>query len=368
MHLHSGNIAPKELGGPILVSIAGQGPIVGCIAPDFETGSSYLCSEKCTPGSEARGNCVHPSNAQLPPEGFLEGLVAQLGPEALASASIGTPGDGQCPICNQVLAGAYHCKGGCQGDLRIKGNTTQSVIPEPVQKIIERLYYHAAGHNATMLDVLQMPDFETVVPSRFCDMDNGNPSNAVQGSWIAGRHSMEYSGNPLDGPRYSPYSIAIEENFDLWCGEELPFLQDLVFSKASYVALHGDFNATGLASLLYGDTFAQLSTDDGIQNCTIYGNASYPCDEGVPGELSPIDAALHHSGFNGTHNETNTDVDEEAIDGSADEWNNEETTEITRKGSMDDESEEASVPSGTKGKEVHLLTAMSLLLPIVVMV
>jgi hypothetical protein len=158
-------------------------------------------------------------------------------------------------ICRITFGSAYFCQGGCQGDFRITGNS----VERPIAKIL----------------VPTLPDTETVVPSRFCDIDLDNPSNPVQGSWIQGKHSVEYSGNPEDGEHYSPYSIGIPENFDLWCGEELSFLHDVIFGEgaASYVALHGDFNATGLASLVYGDAFAAVSTSDGRgpQNCTIFG-------------------------------------------------------------------------------------------------
>ena len=102
-------------------------------------------------------------------------------------------------------------------------------------------------------------------------------------------HSHEYSGNPKDGDRYSPYSIGVADNFDLWCGEELPFLVHDVLGSATsaggaYVALHGDFNATGLSSLVYGDAFAALSTEmGGPQNCTLFGNANSPCTLAVGG-------------------------------------------------------------------------------------
>ncbi|CAJ1937287.1 unnamed protein product [Cylindrotheca closterium] len=83
-------------------------------------------------------------------------------------------------------------------------------------------------------------------------------------------------------------------NYDLWCGEELPFLHDMVFKQgqAAYVALHGDFNATGVASLLmYGDSFAAISTSEGgAQNCTIFGSTEYDCSVGIEGLLPPISA------------------------------------------------------------------------------
>lgn len=238
MHMHSGNLVAGEIGGSILVSIAGKGPIVGCVVPDFATGEPSVCSELCTPGSEARGNCKTPSSLGLP----------------------------ACPLCDITVAGAYFCKGGCQGDNRILGNTILGPTgPQP----------------------------QIVVPSRACDMNNDNPSSAKQQAWIPGVHSVEYSGNPEDGKKYSPYSIGIEENFDLWCGEELPFLHDLVFKpgQAAYVALHADFNATGVASLAYGDSFAEVSTSDGgVQNCTIFGSTEYDCSAGIEGVLPAISA------------------------------------------------------------------------------
>ena len=236
--MHSGNLVADEIGGSIIVSIAGKGSIVGCLAPNFETGTPDVCSELCTPGSEARGNCVNPTTLGIP----------------------------ACPICNIAVAEAYFCKGGCQGDGRILGN--MALGPTGMQP-------------------------QLVVPSRACDLNNDNPSNPKQKAWIPGVHSVEYSGNPEDGKKYSPFSIGLEENYDLWCGEELPFLHDMVFQpgQAAYVALHGDFNATGLASLNYGDSFAEISTSEGgVQNCTIFGSTEYDCSVGIEGVLPAISA------------------------------------------------------------------------------
>ena len=233
MHLHQGNLDSEEIGGHIISSIAGQGPIVGCIIPPRSPDEPpQVCSEFCTPGSEVRGNCVNPT-------------------------SLGVQ---ECPVCDVTFAHAYFCKGGCQNDNRIVGNTTMNPLT-----------------GQSTIDV--------VAPSRYCDIGRDNPSNPIQDTWIPGLHSMEFSGNPNDGIHYSPYSIGIEENYDLWCGEDMPFLYDLVLADnaAAYVALHGNFNATGYASLLYGDAFAAISKSiGGVQNCTIFGNEDYPCVDGMP--------------------------------------------------------------------------------------
>eukprot|EP00934_Nitzschia_sp_Nitz4_P003031 Nitzschia sp. Nitz4//scaffold144_size56818//43638//44989//NITZ4_006545-RA/size56818-processed-gene-0.72-mRNA-1//1//CDS//3329536540//3021//frame0 len=235
MHLHKGNLVAGEIGGHILVSIAGKGPVVGCAVP--VDGELVVCSETCLPGSVELGTCMTPASV---------GLSA-------------------CPLCNLLIGDAYFCRGGCQGDGRI------------------------LGHNITLFGTVAP---QTVVPSRKCDIDNENPSNALQGQWIQGVHSHEYSGNPDDGEEYSPYSIGVAENFDLWCGDILPFLIDEVFGsgQASYVALHGNFNATGISSLVYGDAFAAISTSEGgPQSCYLFGNTDYPCDEAYGGlpALSP---------------------------------------------------------------------------------
>jgi hypothetical protein len=67
---------------------------------------------------------------------------------------------------------------------------------------------------------------------------------------------------------------------------------DDVFRKgaASYVALHLNFNATGLPAILTGDLHAQVSTSSqGILACTIFGNPSLPCSAGVANVLRPLD-------------------------------------------------------------------------------
>lgn len=132
MHLHHGNLNAEEIGGHIVVSIAGKGDIIGCVAPRLTgTGEPEIavCSELCTPGSVELGACVNPTSnpAPLPQE---------------------------CPICGFVAAAAYFCQGGCQGDRRI------------------------LGYNVTNPDGSSTP--QTLAPSRFCDLDNDNPSNPLQ--------------------------------------------------------------------------------------------------------------------------------------------------------------------------------------------
>ena len=244
MHLHQGNLIPEEIGGHILVHIAGSGDLVGCAGVSRVRKAKNrltICSSECTEGNHKLSNCVNPKRHFL---------------------SIR-----RCPLCNQKLAGAYFCKGGCQGDSRIKGYTIK--------------------------DRRGRSKVEAVAPSRFCDLKNPDkPNNPGQRKWIQGLHSHEFSGNETDGEEYSKYSIARPENFDLWCGEALPFLVDDVFKAgtASYVALHVNFNATGAPALLYGDIFTAVSTtNEGPQSCTLFGNPSLPCSGGVPGLLKGLD-------------------------------------------------------------------------------
>jgi hypothetical protein len=246
MHLHHGNLIKEEMGGQIMVHIAGAGDLVGCagISRSLKLNVRRLnvCSPQCTKGNHKLGNCINPKR-------YIFSLR-------------------RCPICNQVAAGAYFCKGGCQGDRRISGKTIKGLL----------------GRSKV----------ERVAPSRFCDINNPNrPSNPKQRQWIQGLYSHEFSGNETDGKLYSKWSIGIPENYDYWCKESLPFLVDNVFQKgaASYVALHTNFNATGLPALLYGDVFAPVSTSEGgVQACTIFGNPSLPCSLGVTGILKPLGA------------------------------------------------------------------------------
>ena len=191
MHLHLGKI----LGSPIVVSIAGAGDIIACVAPPppnyrFTDQAFAICHPDCTEGNQADGNCVAVENID------------------------------QCLLCNVPIARSYHCPGGCAGDGRIVGN----LLPNGSR--------------------------ETLAPSRGCE----EVSNAPQDEWIQGKYSNEYSGNPQD-PNYSPHSIGVLGNFDEWCSESVPWLIDEVFppGKASYVALHTNFNATGAGDLAFGE-------------------------------------------------------------------------------------------------------------------
>lgn len=230
MHLHEGMLNEEEIGGSVIVSIAGKGDLVGNFGFSFKSWSVVPCSRDCTDGNQALGNCVQPFL------GFL------------------------CLIYGLTAGYAYFCENGCQGDNRISGNSF--------------LFFPA----------------QTVVPSRACDLDNDNPSNAAQDTWIQGLHSNELSGNPED-EKYSPYSIAASsENFALWCGDAIPFLVDEVLKDgaAGYIALHLNRFATGLPALLYGDVFAQLTDrETGPQSCYIFGDTNHTCADGL-GKLPPI--------------------------------------------------------------------------------
>jgi hypothetical protein len=246
MHLHHGNLNKEEMGGHIMVHIAGAGDIVGCAGVSRSLKANVkrlnICSPQCTKESHNVNNCINPKR-------YIFSLR-------------------RCPICNQVLAGAYFCKGGCQGDRRVSGKTKMGLTGK--SKV------------------------ESVAPSRFCDINNPNkPNNPKQKQWIQGLYSHEFSGNETDGKQYSKWSIGIPENYDYWCKESLPFLVEDVFQKgaASYVALHANFNATGLPAVLYGDIFTPVSTSEGgAQACTIFGNPSIPCSSGVTGVLKPLGA------------------------------------------------------------------------------
>jgi hypothetical protein len=115
-------------------------------------------------------------------------------------------------------------------------------------------------------------------------------SNAPQHAWIQGNFSNEFSGYPKDLD-YSPNSIGVLENHEQFCSKSVPWLVAEVFAKDKeiYVALHVDFNATGMASLFIGEFFAILSTaDGGAQGCFIFGKPEHPCKFGVPGMLPPL--------------------------------------------------------------------------------
>ena len=107
----------------------------------------------------------------------------------------------------------------------------------------------------------------------------------------------------------------MEENYDLFCGEELPFLVDMVFAEgqASYVALHGNFNVIGITA---GEALAVVSTSDrGPQNCTIFGNPEFECTDGVDGVLSPLGAPME-----GDMNEASPGIDGETSSATPTKW------------------------------------------------
>jgi hypothetical protein len=245
MHLHHGNLNKEEFPGRVIGHIAGAGDIVGCATVSRSVRATsrrlQVCSAQCTKGSHKLGNCINPKR-------YLFSLP-------------------RCPLCNHVLARAYFCKGGCQDDGRILGKTVKGTMGK--SKV------------------------ERVSPSRACGNNNpNNPSNPKQRQWIQGLYSHEFSGNETDGKAYSKWSIGRPENYDYWCKESLPFLVDDVFQKgaASYIALHMNFNATGLPALAYGDMHTPVSTStEGVQACTIFGDPNIPCSAGVTGVLQPLD-------------------------------------------------------------------------------
>jgi len=104
----------------------------------------------------------------------------------------------------------------------------------------------------------------TLAPSRYCDLDNDNPSNPPQNTWMSGRYSDERSGNTSD-TGYSPYSIFILDNFQYWCNYSIDFLPTLFEPGAfTYVALHSNYNDTGLPDLVYGTLLAIVNNGTGI--------------------------------------------------------------------------------------------------------
>jgi hypothetical protein len=244
MHLHHGNLNKEDFPGSIFVQGAGAGDVVGCATVSRSVRAKQrlnICSSKCTKGNHKLGNCINPKR-------YLFSLP-------------------RCPLCHQFAGRAYFCKGGCQGDYRVRGKTIKGITGK--SKV------------------------EVIFPSRVCDIDNPDrPGNPKQRQWIQGLYSHQFSGNETDGKAYSKWSIGRPENFDYWCKDSLPFLVDDVFRKgaASYVALHLNFNATGLPAILTGDLHAQVSTSSqGTLACTIFGNPSLPCSAGVANALRPLD-------------------------------------------------------------------------------
>mmetsp|Transcript_3945 Transcript_3945/g.5536 ORF Transcript_3945/g.5536 Transcript_3945/m.5536 type:complete len:298 (-) Transcript_3945:64-957(-) len=139
--------------------------------------------------------------------------------------------DPYCPPNNtypHIFAYAYACDGGCDGDAR-----------------------DGDGDKA-------------LAPSRYCDLDNDNPSNPPQNEWMDGRYSDERSGNSSD-TGYSPYSIFKPGNFDKFCSYTIDFLPTLFQPGVyTYVALHSNYNSTGAPDLLYGTLLAIVNDGSGI--------------------------------------------------------------------------------------------------------
>jgi len=161
--------------------------------------------------------------------------------------------DPNCPSNNtfpHTFAYAYACSGGCNGDARDgDGN-------------------------------------KTLAPSRFCDLDNSNPSNPPQNVWMDGRYSDERSGNSSD-TGYSPYSIFKPGNFGNFCSYTIDFLPTLFDSGVyTYVALHTNFNATGAPDLLYGTLLAIINDGTGID---VLGQSGSSAKTSGARSLKPFD-------------------------------------------------------------------------------
>jgi len=160
------------------------------------------------------------------PDSLIEGSVCS---DTCLPAALGC--DPNCPPNNtfpHIFAYAYACSGGCNGDAR------------------------DGDHNRTL------------APSRFCDLDNNNPSNPPQDVWMDGRYSDERSGNSSDAG-YSPYSIFKPGNFDNFCSYTIDFLPTLFQPGVyTYVALHSNYNSTGAPDLLYGTLLAIINDGNGI--------------------------------------------------------------------------------------------------------
>jgi hypothetical protein len=238
-------LAPNPLTGQVWVRINGdlnkiqfmyqmdQDPTATPYYPFFAMHLHY--------GEVKAGNKGGPIVVTIRGKGDLTGYTSPSSPiSGSVCSSSCLPGalgcDPNCPSNNTfpyTFAYAYSCDGGCDGDERDGDNRTGT--------------------------------FKSLAPSRFCDLDNSNPSLPPQGEWMDGRYSDERSGNSADDG-YSPYSIFKNGNFPKFCSYEIDFLPTLfVEGVYTYVALHSNYNATGAPDLLYGTLLAIVNNGTGIQ-------------------------------------------------------------------------------------------------------
>jgi len=195
-------------------------------------------------GEVKTGNKAGPIVVTIRGKGDITGYTSPSSPiEGSVCSSSCLPGalgcDPFCPPNNtfpHTFAYAYSCDGGCNGDER-DGDGNRSLAP-----------------------------------SRFCDLDNSNPSLPPQDVWMDGRYSDERSGNVND-TGYSPYSIFKHGNFPKFCSYQIDFLPT-VFRKDAYcyVALHNNYNATGAPDLLFGTLLAIINNGTGYDFA--YGTSS----------------------------------------------------------------------------------------------
>lgn len=278
MHLHAGDPAAGVY-GHVIGSLFGVGDIIGnftIVEKEDGSGLTYgICSDKCLDGDRSL-YCVKdcdpalmidaslPENADMVMQ-FYKGSSVNRGRQGPSAP--GTPSPPSTPelpkgawFTNLPLAFAEACSGGCM-DTRTSGGAFPGTTVE-----------------------------YTTVASRNCDKDDPELiSDRPMDTWYHGKYSHENAGSPMNSD-YSPWSMyktSTEQlNFARYCGIKLHFLRELLRADStSYVALHMDFNATGVASTNTGDLHAIINdgsgaivrrkSDDSLVTVPPYG----ACDE-----------------------------------------------------------------------------------------
>lgn len=99
---------------------------------------------------------------------------------------------------------------------------------------------------------------KSLAPSRGCELDTGKSNSAPEEEWIETQSSNEHDCQP-DSENYNQYSVNCADGWENYCQPEVPILPDLLKPGGkAYLALHLNFNVTGMGCILYGDMFAPV--------------------------------------------------------------------------------------------------------------